>query len=270
MEPESRFADAGGIRTHYLEAGEGAPVVLIHGGGAGADAYSNWRGVIPVLARDFRVIAVDMVGFGQSDKPDAANYEYSQSARNDHLAAFLKAADLAPAALVGNSMGGATALGVAMAEPDLVSRLVLMGSAGLNTEISDALLPILQYDFTIEGMRRLIAALTGERYQAPEDLVEYRHRLSIEPEARAAYQRIMAWIGAQGGLFYGEDEIARVKTETLVINGREDLVVPLKNAHRFCQLLENSWGYFIPHCGHWAMAEAPEDFTSAVSHFLKR
>lgn len=267
----SHYVDADGIKTHYLEAGDlkQPPVILIHGGGAGADAVGNWRRVIPQLARDFHVIAPDMVGFGQSAKPIDNGYRYSQSARNRHMMAFIEALGLPPVALVGNSMGGATALGVAMDRPDLVRKLVLMGSAGLNSEITEELKPIVYYDFTPDGMRRLIKALTGARFAITEDLVDFRYRMSVDPDTRRAYEKIMACIREDGGLAYPENDIARVKTPTLVVNGKEDRVVPMKNAYRFLELLDNSWGYFIPHCGHWAMIEAADDFARATRAFLR-
>jgi 2-hydroxy-6-oxo-6-(2'-aminophenyl)hexa-2,4-dienoate hydrolase len=267
----SRFADAGGIRTHYIECGEPAatPLVLVHGGGAGANAMGNWRATLPAFARRHRVIAVEMLGFGETDKPDGG-FEYSQPARNAHLAAFLQALGLGPVALVGNSMGGATALGVAMERPELVSALVLMGSAGLNAEITPALAPILRYDFTLEGMRRLVDGLTGPRFSAPDDVVRARYEDSIRPDARRAYQAAMTWIAGQGGLFYDESRIASVKTETLVVNGKHDRVVPLACAYRFLELLENSRGYIVPHCGHWVMIEAPDEFAEVALQFLAR
>jgi 2-hydroxy-6-oxo-6-(2'-aminophenyl)hexa-2,4-dienoate hydrolase len=264
----SRYVDAGGIRTHYLEAGDpkAPPVVLIHGGGAGADATGNWRHTVPHLSRTHRVIAPDMVGFGQTAKPES--FVYSQGARNKHLIDFFAALRLDRAALVGNSMGGATALGLAMARPELVDRLVLMGSAGLNSEITEALKPIVFYDYTPAGMQKLIAALTGKRFTVSEELVQRRYEMSIDPDTRRAYTATMGWIREQGGLFYAEDDIRRVQAPTLVVNGKEDLVVPMRNAYRFLELLPNSWGYFIPHCGHWAMLEAPTDFVAATTSFL--
>jgi 2-hydroxy-6-oxo-6-(2'-aminophenyl)hexa-2,4-dienoate hydrolase len=265
----SRTVDAGGIRTHYLDAGDPAapPVVLIHGGGAGADAIGNWSQTIPALAVDRRVIAVDMLGFGRTAKPDP--HEYSQPARNRHLAAFLHAMHLTNVPLVGNSMGGATALGVAMEHPELVERLVLMGSAGLNAAITPSLHPIVFYDYTLDGMRRLIAALTHASFRPSEELIRARHVQSNDPDTRRAYTATMEWIREQGGLFYAEDAIARVKTPTLVVNGKDDLVVPLANAYRFLELLENSWGHLIPHCGHWAMLEAPAEFAAITRLFLQ-
>ncbi|MBW7836056.1 MAG: alpha/beta hydrolase [Sphingomonadales bacterium] len=266
----SCYVNADGIKTHYLESGNRnrPPVVLIHGGGAGADAMGNWRHVMPQLAQDFYIVAPDMVGFGKTEKPCTDGYRYSQSARNDHLASFIKALGLNTPALVGNSMGGATALGVAMAHPEMVGKLVLMGSAGLNSEITEELKPIIYYDFTRDGMRRLIKALTGSRFIITDDLVDFRYKMSIDPDTRRAYEKVMACIREDGGLAYKEDDIARVKTPTLVVNGKQDLVVPLKNAYRFLELLDNSWGYFIPHCGHWAMIEAADDFTHITRAFL--
>jgi len=263
-----RYIDANGTRTRYLESGSGTPVILIHGGGAGADSYGNWRRVIPLLAAHHRVIAVDMIGFGRTAKPEGA---YSQDLRIDHLTAFVEAVALGgPAVLVGNSMGGATALGVSVRRPDLVRALVLMGSAGLNVEISKELLPIVNYDFTREGMTRLIRALTNDRFEIDEDLVSYRFALAAEADTRRAYAATMGWIKEQGGLFYDEGFIRRVGVPTLVVNGKDDKVVPLASAFRFLQLIDDSWGYIIPHCGHWAMIEHPESFAEATLSFIDR
>jgi len=265
----SRYADAGGIRTHYLEAGSGEPVVLIHGGGAGADSYGNWRTVIPILAEHFHVVALDMVGFGRTDKPAGNGFVYSQDARNRHLADFLDALKLGPATLIGNSMGGATAIGVSIARPDLVRRLVLMGSAGLNTKLHADLMPVINYDFTREGMVRLIRALVNDNFVIDDALVSYRYALATDPDTRRAYTAMMGWIREQGGLAYDAETLRRVKVPTLVVNGKMDKVVPLENAYTFLSLIDRSWGYIIPDCGHWAMIEHPRDFASATLNFIR-
>lgn len=266
---ESKFADAGGLRTHYLEAGKGEPLVLLHGGGAGADSVGNWRGTLPAFARHFRVLALDMVGFGETAKPDPAGFEYSQDARVRHLAAFLDALGVRRASFIGNSMGGCTALGLAALHPGRVERLVLMGSAGLNTRIHEDLLPVINYDFTREGMVRLIRALVNDGFKPEDALVDYRHGKSLDPATRAAYGATMKWIKTQGGLFYAPEYISRVACPTLVVNGKLDRVVPVANAYRFLELIHDSWGYIIPHCGHWAMMEHPADFGRACTAFLR-
>jgi len=266
---QSGFVEAGGIRTHYIECGSGAPVVLIHGGGAGADGWGNWMRTLPQLGATHRAIAVDMLGFGKTDKPEAADFVYSQQARNKHLAAFLDALGLKDAALVGNSMGGATAIGVAVERPELVAKLVLMGSAGLTTQLSDALKPVIHYDFTREGMIALVKALTNDRFKVDDELITYRHKGSIDPAARRAYGSTMAWIKQQGGLFYADDFLRRVGVPTLVVNGKNDKVVPVPIAMRFLELIPRSWGYIIPDCGHWAMLEHADDFAATTHNFLR-
>lgn len=269
---ESRYVEAGGVRTHYLEAGTGEagalPLILIHGGGAGADAPGNWRSTIPAFSSRFRVIAPDMIGFGGTDKPDPANFEYSQAARVKHLREFLDALEIERASFIGNSMGGCTALGLAAQNPERMGRLVLMGSAGLVTALHADLMPVINYDFTREGMVKLIRALTNPGFQPDPELIDYRLKKSLEPQCRAAYGAAMKWIKDQGGLFYPPELVARVACPTLVVNGKDDKVVPVANAYRFLELIPNSWGYIMPHCGHWAMMERPRDFANACLSFL--
>src|SRR3546814_13353938 len=105
-----------------------------------------------------------MLGVCDAAKPKGECVS-SQGARTRHVIASLDAVDLGPAGLVGNSMGGATSIGVAVYRPDLVRRLVLMGSAGLVSRIDPALAPILNYDFTREGMVRLVEALTHDGFE---------------------------------------------------------------------------------------------------------
>jgi 2-hydroxy-6-oxo-6-(2'-aminophenyl)hexa-2,4-dienoate hydrolase len=266
---ESRYVDAGGIKTHYLEAGSGHPLIVIHGGGAGADSLSNWFRCIPSYAKKFRVIAVDMLGFGKTDKPDPERFQYTQDARNKHMAAFIEALGLKGTHLIGNSMGGSTSIGVSVERPELVDRVVLMGSAGLNSKFNPALLPIVNYDFTREGMVKVCKTLANPAFRIDDDMVDYRFESSIAPDTRKGYSATMGWVKQQGGLFYPEDFIRRLKRPTLVVNGKKDLVVPLDNAYRFLELIENSWGYIIPDCGHWAMLEYPQDFISETMRFLE-
>ena len=268
---ESKFIQAGDIRTHYLEAGSGPPLVLLHGGGAGADSRSNWRDSLALLAANFRVLAADMVGFGDSDKPDVASYEYSQENRNQWLEDFVDALGLDKVSVVGNSMGGATALGLAMRAPQRVDKLVLMGSAGTRRDgpPSSALKTITDYDFTPQGMRRMIDVLTGPDYQPDEETITYRHQASLREDAKAAYRNIMQWVKDRGGLHYEEADIRKIATPALVLCGKDDLVVPMSRGYRFLELLDNSWGYFIPRCGHWVMTERPEEFVAVTTRFLR-
>lgn len=266
--PESHFLDAGGIRTHYIEMGKGTPTILIHGGGAGADCWGNWRTCLPLLARSVRAIGIDLVGFGRSDKPDPKGFTYSQDARDQQLAAFIEALDAGPVNLVGNSTGGLTALGATLLKPHLVKNVVMMGSAGVETGVIKPLKALTEYDFSVEGMRRIIASLANPDFKVDDDLIQYRYQLSIDPGVRTGYSAFMRWIEEQRGLHRPPEFLARLKHRTLVVHGKEDRVVPLSSAYRLLELIDDSRGYIMPHCGHWAMLEHPEEFCRVTLDFL--
>jgi 2-hydroxy-6-oxo-6-(2'-aminophenyl)hexa-2,4-dienoate hydrolase len=182
------------------------------------------------------------------------------------LAALIEALGLERADVIGNSMGGATALGVAMERPDLVRKLVLMGSAGLAIANPDpSYMKVLRdYDFSLDGMRKIMRALGGSRFQPSEELVHYRHALMRDEAARTALKAIVA-----SHLTYERDAIAAVKTPTLVVGGKEDQVAILARTYGYLELLENSWGFIVPHVGHWVMIEAPKEFAVVTTSFLR-
>jgi pimeloyl-ACP methyl ester carboxylesterase len=175
--------NAGGIETNYLTEGDGPPVILVHGGGLGTDAWGNWRGCIPLLAKHFRVFAIDMVGFGRTAKPDPKTFRYDQDSRVRHIAAFIERLGIVRPSLVGKAMGGITSLGVAMERPDLVSRLVLTGSPGIRGAESNATRVVMSYQPTPQYMRKLVTALTAPGFKVDPELIEIR---SWSPRQRRA------------------------------------------------------------------------------------
>ena len=266
-----RYVDAGGIRTHYIEQGTGDPVILIHGGGAGADGFSNFAHCLPVFARHMRAIAVDMVGFGDTDQPDPAGFEYTQEARTKHMIDFIDALGLKSVALVGNSMGGTTAAGVAIKRPDLVTKLVLMGAAVNATPDvlkanAQAMAPVVAYDGTIEGMKRILGVLTHSFEATPEQLA-YRHERSIRPSALAANKATMGWV-RENGLWYSDEALASLQCPVFVIAGKNDVMVTLDQTYKMISQIPQSIGHILPNCGHWIMIEYPEEFNFQTLRFL--
>lgn len=266
---QSHTVEIGGAETHYLEAGSGEPLVLIHGGGAGADAKGNWEACIPAYAERFRVLAVDMIGFGRSARPDPAGYSYGQTNRNRHMAEFVEKVAGGPAHIIGNSMGGATALGVAITRPDLLRKLILMGAAGLDIANPDPSrrAALGGYDYTVEGMRRLVAALTSPHYQPSDELIAYRHSLTMLPGAREASTAIAEHMRSDP-MTYPREKIASVQTPTLVVGGKLDQIAVLARTYGYLELIPNSWGFVLPHVGHWVMMEAPKEFVAVTTAFL--
>ena len=269
LDLNSNFVETAGYKTHYVESGSGAPLILIHGGGAGADGLGNWQQCIPYLARDFRVIAYDLVGFGKSDAPDVETFPYDRDSRVEQAIALIEALSLAPANIIGNSMGSVVALGLAMQRPELLNKIVLMSSAGLNRKVPPAIAASANYDFSLQAMRGIIRVLTRPEFEVDEDLVRYRYELLLDkPDMRKAYLRTMQVVIDSGGLYYEEDEIAAVKTPALVFHGREDKVIPLTEAIQLLGLLTEAHAYFVPHCGHWAMIEQPEILSRISRSFI--
>ncbi len=263
-----QYIDAGPLRTAYYRAGKGPPLVLIHGGGAGADSYGNWRSCVGELSKHFDTIAMDLVGFGNSAKPDPKQFPYDQRARTQQLEDFITAMGIGAPYIIGNSMGGLTSLDLSVARPDLVGAQILMGSAAIRTPTNPALQALLNYDFTLEGMRRIVQGLTNDSFKADPALVQYRYELSIQPEVRAGYIATQNWIRERGGLYCEEELLTRITVPTLIVSGKNDKVVPVTSAYRMLELIPHSWGIIFPNCGHWAMIEHPEEFCRVVTRFF--
>jgi pimeloyl-ACP methyl ester carboxylesterase len=268
---ESKFIDCNGIRTHYVEQGEGEPLILVHGGGAGADGRSNFETNFPIFAKHMRVIAYDMVGFGLTDAPDPAEFEYTQEARTNHLISFIEAMGLSNICLIGNSMGGTTACGAALKAPHLVSKLVLMGSA-INITQEDMiasrgdLAPVMAYDGTEEGMRKIIAALTIS-YKPSEEIVKYRHQATLRPTTAAAYKATMAW-AFQNGLCYSSEQLSSLEMPVLTVGGKNDVMVRIEKVFEQTLIIPQAAGAIFPNCGHWVMIEYPDMFCELTLRFF--
>jgi pimeloyl-ACP methyl ester carboxylesterase len=265
--------DAGGIKTNYLEAGEGSHVVLIHGSGPGVSAYANWRLVIPPLAEEFHVVAPDMVGFGFSDRPSDATYGLQTWA--DQTVAVMDALGLDQASLVGNSFGGSIALRIAAQHPDRVKRLVLMGSMGVDFPITPGLDRVWGYEASFENMRKVLDVFAYSRELVNDELAEVRYQGSIQPgwqesfsamfpaDANGSRQR---WVDA---MTTPEDEIRALPHETLIVHGREDQVIPVDTSLKLFRLIDRGDLHVFAKCGHWSQIERNADFNRLLLDFLE-
>jgi pimeloyl-ACP methyl ester carboxylesterase len=261
-------ADANGIKTNYLEAGKGEPVVLIHGSGPGVTSYANWRLVIPALAEEFRVVAPDMVGFGYSERP--ANVEYGIQTWADQVIGLMDTLDLQKAHLVGNSFGGAVALRIAAQVPERVSKLVLMGSMGVPFPITEGLERVWGYEPSFENMRKVLDVFAYSRDLVNDELAEVRYRGSIEPGFQESFAAMFPaprqrWVEA---MCTPEETIRQLPHHALLVHGREDQVIPVQTSLRLEELIDNADLNVYSHCGHWSMIERTEDFNRAVRHFF--
>jgi 2-hydroxymuconate-semialdehyde hydrolase len=263
-----RFIEAGGVRTHLHEAGEGTPLLLLHGSGPGVSAWANWRLVLPELATVARVIAPDQLGFGATGRP--VDDRYGRKVWTDHAIAVIEELDLEKVNIIGNSMGGAVALSVAARRPEIVDRLVLMGTCGVPVELTPGLDAVWGYTPDRERMRELIEIFAYDDTLASGDLVEMRYAKSAEPDTRASYEAMFPaprqrWLD---DLALSDEELAVVEHPTLLIHGRDDEVVPLEASLTALRVLANAELHCFSKCGHWVQIEQNRRFIDVIIGFL--
>jgi 2-hydroxy-6-oxo-octa-2,4-dienoate hydrolase len=261
---------AAGIRTNYLEAGSGPPVVFVHGSGPGVTAYANWRLTLPALSGRLRCLAPDMAGFGFTERPPGIGYDVGTWA--GQILGLLDALGLERASIVGNSFGGAIALRLATRHPDRVGRLVLMGSVGVPFPITDGLDAVWGYEPSPANMRRIMDYFAYSRELVTDDLAEVRYRASIEPGFQESFAAMFPaprqrWVDA---LATPDDEIRRLRHETLLVHGREDRVIPVATSLRLLELIDRAELHVFGRCGHWTQIERAEAFNELLLDFLLR
>lgn len=263
----------GQVSTNYHDIGSGPPVLLLHGSGPGVSAWANWRLTIPALERDFRCLAPDLAGFGYSNVPDG--WAFGRESWLQQLIAFLDALNVDKVHVIGNSFGSSMALALALAQPDRVGCLVLMGSVGVEFPITHGLDIVWGYapsqDPAMDGMREVMRVFAYDQSLIGEDLVQMRYRASSRPEAAQAYEAMFPaprqrWVDA---LAFSHDEIKLLNHEVLIVHGRDDQVIPPANSLQLLELLDNSRLCMFAGCGHWTQIEKKAEFNQLVSTFLK-
>ena len=261
---------AAGIRTNVHDVGSGPPVLLIHGSGPGVSAWANWRLVMPELAKQARVIAPDMVGFGFTERP--AGQRYDMDTWVAQAVGLLDALDIERTDLVGNSFGGALAMALTIRHPQRVRRLVLMGSVGVPFAITPGLDAVWGYTPSFQTMRGLLDLFAYDRGLVNDELAQLRFEASIRPGFQESFSAMFPaprqrWVEA---LATPEERIAAIPHEMLVVHGRDDRVIPLENSTRLLGLIERSELHVFGRCGHWTQIEWADDFNALLVRFLSR
>jgi len=262
----------GGFATNYHDVGTGAPVLLIHGSGPGVSAWANWRLLLPVLAQTRRVIAPDMRGFGFTERPanPADSSAYSMATWVQQAVDLLDALQIEQADLVGNSFGGALALALAISHPKRVRRLVLMGSVGVPFEITSGLDAVWGYTPSLATMRGLLDIFAYNPALATDELAALRYQASIQPGFQEAFAAMFPaprqrWVDAMAS---PEAAIRALPHQTLVVHGREDRVIPLRNSLTLANWIERAQLHVFGQCGHWTQIEHAARFAQLVENFL--
>jgi 2-hydroxymuconate-semialdehyde hydrolase len=267
----SRYLDVGGIRTHYLDAGDGPPVVLLHSGEFGGSAELCWEFNIGPLARDFRVIAPDWLGFGGTDK--LRDFVSGSDRMIRHMSAFLQAMAIEQADFAGASMG-ATMLLREAARPGCrfpIRRLVVASGGGFVPD-NEERRRLLSYDGTPEAMRAILRANFHDPAWAQDDAyVKRRVEASLAPgawEAIAAARLKPPTVPPRSD-FGQPDTIAyeRIPYPTLAVAGAEDKL-RLPGYHEALGRIPDARIVVLAEAGHLLNIEKAGEFNGLVREFL--
>ncbi|HVA74393.1 MAG TPA: alpha/beta fold hydrolase [Acidimicrobiales bacterium] len=274
FEATSRYLE-GDYRIHYHEAGSGPALILLHGSGPGVSGWSNFRGNFPVFAEQFRTVVMDMPGFGRSERPDF-DRAYPKIAA-EATARLMGGLGIDKAHLLGNSMGGYVALEFALAHPDKVDRLVLMGPGGLAVNVLGP--------EQSEGARRLgefmvapskkameawVDTMVANKAVVDDALIEERLANAQAPGALESAMAIFASLGQHPDPVPMYARLKGIKAPTLVTWGRDDRMLPVEGALMGFRQLPNAELHIFSRCGHWAQVERKDEFERIVTEFLTR
>ncbi len=282
------FADVGGMKLHYHDAGseptlagdgpgDAGTVVLLHGGGPGASAWSNFGANMPVFATAFRTLMMDLPGFGESSTKPLTSHFFTHAA--SALAGLLDQLGVAKTHLVGNSLGGGVAMRFALDYPKRTGRLVLMGPGGLSLNVfaadpTEGVKRLTEFAAPLGPSREKMAAflrtLVFDQSLITDELVDERYAHASRPEAVAAMTAMgMSFFGehAQDGMLWRDAH--RLKHEVLLVWGREDRVNPLDGALVALKQIRRAQLHVFGGCGHWAQLEKFDEFNRLSIGFLQ-
>ena len=271
---ESRDVAVDGVRARYVAAGEGPPVVLLHGL---TSSKAVWWNNIGPLSERHRVYALDLPGHGDSEKP---NISYDARSMIEFLRGFLNAVGHERAALIGGSLGGGLALHTALAYPDMVSKLALCGSGALGREVALAIrlaslpwLGELLVGEPLGGPRVMLRKILYDKSLARGALLEELRRTNRMRGAREAALKIIRNYIRPWGVrrkYIVTGRLRGLETPTMIFWGADDEIIPVSHAYRAAKALPRCELHVFGSCGHWPYVERADDFNRLTLEFLSR
>lgn len=260
--------EVAGIRTVYYERGTGPTLVLVHGM---FGDYTDWETVLEPLSQNFRVVAPDLPGFGNSAKPDVA---YDAEFFVNWMHAFIKALGVNEVVLVGNSFGGEISVLYALAHPVRSRRIVLVSSGGLRFYDEDER-ALLREKFSIDSLKSLtpeihewiFRPIFAEKGEAWLSYLRKQNAKLSRPD-HAEYARALHHSMVLAFSLYFDNELQRLRVPVLLVWGDRDVVFPLPLAERALSKLRDGELVLLERAGHAPQLENPEGFVTAIQRFI--
>jgi 2-hydroxy-6-oxonona-2,4-dienedioate hydrolase len=275
-EATSRYLETDKGKLHYHVAGDGPPLLMLHGSGPGVSGWANFGANLPAFTADFTVYLLDLPGFGGSYAPEANPMIAAPGAALD----FLDGLALGSLPVLGNSMGGGVAARIAADHPDRVTRLAAIGGIGLpllSPSPPEGIKLLVEFidDPTRDRLLKWMESMVYDTAILTEEFVQSRWDAATNPATSAGIKRVYSrkMLTAMRSRAGAADQVAlltRIQAPTLVMFGRDDRVTPLDSALSVLRLIPRGELHVFPDCGHWAMIERKTEFESVVRAFLLR
>ena len=269
--PRAEFIElADGTKLYALVAGPAdaeRTLVFLHGLGG---AQSTWANVLGEFADAYRIAALDLPGHGASDKLAPETTDYSIAGLANAVAQVLEQLDLAPAVLVGHSLGGAIALHLALERPKLAGGLVLVNSAGLGQEISTELLDRIEAEPSREEAKALLELYYEDKRLIRDRGVDEMYASRTVPGADLALVSVEASaFSREGQRLVMTDRLGELEAPVLLVWGERDRVIPAHHAATAAEMLPTAWLEIMEGIGHVPQVEAAPEFAAVVNTWLK-
>ncbi|MEG1038733.1 MAG: alpha/beta hydrolase [Pseudomonas sp.] len=257
-----------GLRLHYLDEGSGPVVVWLHGSGPGASGFSNFKGNYPdFVAAGFRNLVIDLPGFGRSDKPD--NVQYNLDFFVSAVSGLLKALDVQRCTLLGNSLGGAIAIGLGLAEPQILDKLILMAPGGVEERetyfkkigIQRMVELFNAGPLDIDKMRQIMSLQLFDASQLPDSLLAERVAVA-QYQPRCLFSTMM--------VPNMTERLEELRVPILGFWGTNDNFNPVGGAMKILDNAPDARFILLNRCGHWVQVEHRELFNRSCLEFLQQ
>jgi len=258
-----------GLKTHYTMGGHGKTLICLHGGGPGVSAWNNYSNNFPTLSKFFRVLLVDLPGFGDSQTTIIRNERVRYY--SGHLAQFMSELGIDSASIIGNALGGGVATKLAADRPSMVERLILIGPSSLGydaiwsaspTEGIRSIRNFYKTPLDRERMRNFLRLFVYDEHIITDELVEDRFKRARDPAFIEFFQNLPP---SEPLL----EEIKRVRAPTLITWGADDRVTPVEHGFMLLKQMLNCELHVFARCGHWVMVEKAPQFDRLVLGFLR-
>lgn len=258
---------APGEITHYHEAGDGVPLLFLHGSGTGVTAAANWWLNLPELAEVGRCIAIDSIGYGQTVVAPETRYGIREWVR--HAVRVLDALGIEKTWIVGNSLGGWLAFQFAIDFPERLLGIVSMGTGGatLTAALSGHSNPVL----TPEGVRKTLELFVVDKSLVTDELVDLRYASALNDTASDRLTEVVAARDRDRvELPLDFDVLASLDVPVLLIHGVQDQVIPVSRTWDILNVVPHADAHIFSQCGHWSQVERADEFNEIVGSYIRR